>query len=186
MHYKLLKKVWDIKKSLPVFEKESQGFKFKYVSLDQIVEALTPLLDEHGLAYYHQTLVTDEGQNIVVTTLYDLTEEEEAIFHTLSLAIPDGIDLAGMNGYQSLGSALTYFRRYNLVTMFDILADQDVDSVVPKQKAPKKDYVKAVKELIAAGKHSRAQIEGWFGTNRGLMTPEQRTECIEIIKDAKI
>lgn len=177
---KLQAKIWEVKKALPVLEKKTAGFKFKYADLQQIEEMLMPLLDEHGLGFQHKTF-SENGQNKLSTTVFDL-ETKEVDYTTL--VIPEGVTLAGMNGYQSLGSALTYFRRYNLLTLFDIIADEDVDSVVPQRAKPKTDYVRKVKENIAKGV-SKGQLEAWFGKFRGVMQPEVRDEVYDIIQNMK-
>lgn len=172
-------KIWEISRQLPVFEKDAQGFKFKYVTLDTIVDALIPLLEAANLGYRHSTDAQD--CNIVVTTIFELDGQD---FRHVSLKIPDDVTLSGMNGYQSLGSALRYFRRYNLITIFDILADTDVDAVLPKAtKVPKVDWLKKAKVNIASGKVNRSQMEAWFSKNRGLMSPEVRAEVLVTIQD---
>lgn len=171
-------KIWEIANRLPVFQKESQGFKFKYVNLEQIVRELRPLLDEYKLAYYHSTESTVTG-NVLTTTVFQLDEQESISVH---LKLPTEVKLAGMNDYQALGSGLTYFRRYNLITLFDILgADEDADGVTKNTKKVAVDYVEKVKKLIATGKYSPPQMEGWFNKNRGTMTDEQRVECKRLI-----
>ena len=174
------KKIWEVSKKLPVLQKAAQGFKFKYVTLEEIEKILIPALDEAGLAFRHLTNYLGD-KNLLITIVYDTETKDE---RSCTLAIPDDVSLAGMNGYQSLGSALTYFRRYNLITIFDILADEDVDAVVPKAKKPKTDYVRKVKENIAKGVE-RTQLEAWFGKVRGLMTPEQRTEVQDLINNMR-
>lgn len=175
-------KIWEVSRSLPVFEKESQGFKFKYVNLEQIVGALIPLLKEQGLIYYHTTGQEGFVGNSLTTTVEDVASGEKV---EVSLLLPDGVKLAGMNDYQVLGSGLTYYRRYNLVTIFDILgAEEDADANT-KSRTYKVDYIKKCKELIASGKYARPQMEGWFNKERGLMTDEQRVECKGLVQKMK-
>ena len=40
----------------------------------------------------------------------------------------------GMNTYQSIGSAITYFRRYSLSSFTGIASEEDVDAASPKTK----------------------------------------------------
>lgn len=171
-------KIWEIANQLPVFQKESQGFKFKYVNLEQIVTALRPLLKKYDLAYYHSTDGTKDS-NVLSTTVFEIGGEDSLSVH---LTLPTQVKLAGMNDYQALGSGLTYFRRYNLITLFDILgADEDADGVTKNTKKVAVDYVEKVKKLIATGKYNPPQMEGWFNKNRGTMTDEQRVECKRLI-----
>ena len=42
----------------------------------------------------------------------------------------------GMNTYQSVGSAITYFRRYSLSAFTGIASEEDVDAASPKSDNP--------------------------------------------------
>ena len=172
-------KIWEIANRLPVFQKESQGFKFKYVNLEQIVSELRPILEEYGLAYRHRTSYVD-NKNVLITTVFNTADAKEQT--QTMLLVPDDVKLSGMNDYQSLGSGLTYYRRYNLITLFDILgADEDVDGLTKTTKKVAVDYIGKAKSLIATGKYAPPQMEGWFNKNRGTMTDEQRVECKRLI-----
>ena len=178
---KLRQKIWEVSKRLPVFEKESTGFKFKYTNLETIKETLVKEMEKDGLCYSHRTSAYSGcGNNTLVTTVWDKEEPLDTEF--CELILPEDVKLAGMNDYQSLGSALTYFRRYNLITLFDIVgADQDVDGVTTSAKVKVTDYVKKTKELIATGKYTLPQMESWFNKTRGIMTDDQRVESKALI-----
>jgi hypothetical protein len=42
--------------------------------------------------------------------------------------IPMNVQLKGMNDYQVMGSAFTYFRRYTLSSMLGLVTDKDIDA----------------------------------------------------------
>lgn len=98
------------------FEKDANNpfFKSKYVSLDSIVEKLTPILDEKKLVVYH---FTDNKE--IVTNLIDTEKETDFI--------QSRFPLIDSNDPQKLGSCITYAKRYNLSQIFNIITDRDDD-----------------------------------------------------------
>lgn len=88
-------------------------FRSKYMTLDNIVETLQPMLNDNKL------LVTHFIENgTLVTRVVDIETAE-----TLDSHFP-------MNATdpQKVGSEITYGKRYNLVALFNICADEDDDA----------------------------------------------------------
>ena len=177
---KLEKKLWEIKQKLPKFKKATKGFKFKYTNLSDIEKGLLPLLEEFKIGYCHSIDIED-GKNILLTTIFDL---ESKLTQTHRLLIPDDVKLAGMNDYQSLGSALTYFRRYHLVVAFGILTDEDVDAITPEVKKVSVDHVEKIKQLIAIGR-AKSTLEKYLSTYEPKMSGEQSLEIKTLIQNLK-
>ena len=95
---------------------ENPYYKSKYITLDEIVEKLTPLLNEEKLMIYNYNLKDWWIRTIIV----DLENENETVnsdFVVWDIKDP-----------QQLGKVVTYWRRYNLVAIFNILADEDDDA----------------------------------------------------------
>lgn len=181
MEVDLRRKLWLVRKEIPKLEKDAQGFKFKYVDLETILDSVIPILDKHEIGFDHSTHVYD-GKNALTTTLFLLNGNDTEIFQS-TLVIPDKVELAGMNGYQSLGSALTYFRRYSLLVMLGILTGEDVDIAQPKEnkKPPTKpDYVEKVKALIKLGR-KRSNLENYFEEYKERMSDAEQKAVIELI-----
>ena len=177
---KLEKKMWEIKQKLPKFKKATKGFKFKYTNLSDIEKGLLPLLVESKIGYCHNIDIED-GKNILLTTIFDLESE---LTQTHRLIIPDDVKLAGMNDYQSLGSALTYFRRYHLVVAFGILTDEDVDALTPEVAKTTANHVEKVKQLISIGR-AKSTLEKYKKTYESKMTDAEIKEIESLIKDLK-
>jgi recombination protein, phage associated len=118
----ILKAISEFQQEVPVIHKDTQGFKnnYTYASLPKIFEVINPLLKKHGLGFT-QLL---EG-NSIRTIVYHLET-----FETLeSVAeIPQNVELGGMNKFQVLGSAITYFRRYALSSILGLVTDKDTDA----------------------------------------------------------
>lgn len=103
------------------FEKDASNpfFKAKYVSLDSIVEKLTPILDSKKLLVFHYT-----DNKEIVTTLLDTESTDET---QETRCIDSKFPLIDSNDPQKLGSCITYAKRYNLSQIFNIITDRDDD-----------------------------------------------------------
>ena len=93
-------------------------FKSKYAGLPSILEVVLPVLHENGL-YLTQSPVTD-GDRIGIKTMILHTESSESLEGTFT------VNLA-KNDPQGAGSAITYCRRYALVSMLGLNVDEDDD-----------------------------------------------------------
>jgi len=100
--------------------------KYKYRSCEDIVEAVKPLLTEHGLAlvmsdtivetggrvYVHATAIVSDGESEVAASGFAREEENKK----------------GMDGSQVTGAASSYARKYALNGLFCIDDGKDSDS----------------------------------------------------------
>jgi hypothetical protein len=173
-------KLWNIKQNLPKLKKNTEGFNFKYTTLPDIEKVLLKLLKEYKVGYIHSTEV-QEGKNVLLTKIFDLENEDS---RTHKIVIPEGVKLGAMNDYQSLGSALSYFRRYHLIVGFGIVTDDDVDAIqVPIPKAVI-DHVQKIKQLIQIGR-AKTTLEKYYSTYKEKMSPAQIKDIEELIKNTK-
>lgn len=115
----------------PTITKDTEGYGYKYASLPQIIEVINPLLAKHGLVFTQAFIkrYIDMPQQLV-TTLFHL-ESGESI--ESAIVIPT-VSLKGMNDYQSLGSGITYLRRYALSSLLGIVTDEDNDAAGEQEK----------------------------------------------------
>ena len=160
----------NIYKSLAAFQQEckvihkgTKGYGYSYADLPTIFSVINPLLKKHNLGF---------------TQLLDGTELRTILFHTKSgdtiescAAIPQNVQLKGMNAFQVYGSAITYFIRYALSSLLGIITDKDTDAsgeqVNLKKHKPnikfKKgsltdlQFARAI-ETIKEGKYSKEQL----------------------------
>ena len=103
--------------------KDSEGYGYKYTSFDKLVQYLRPLLTKHGISFV-QMPVGDDKQ-VGLQTMYMHAESGEWITNSIKSPIAES---KGMNTYQSIGSAITYFRRYSLSSFVGIASEEDVDA----------------------------------------------------------
>jgi hypothetical protein len=91
-------------------------FKTKYADLTAVIEAIKPALIKHSL-FFTQHPLPSEGGVTVETKLHHAGGES---FSLGTLFVP-----ANKNDAQGFGSALTYARRYALVTAFGVPVEDD-------------------------------------------------------------
>lgn len=91
-------------------------FKSKYADLTSVIDAIKPALTNHGL-FFTQRPQPCEGGVRIQTYLHHASGEEMALG---DLFVP-----ANKNDAQAFGSALTYARRYALVTAFGVPVEDD-------------------------------------------------------------
>lgn len=136
---KIYKALADFQQECPVIHKGTSGFNYSYADLPAIFEIINPLLKKHGLGFYQAVNGTE-----LKTVLFHI-ESGETI--TSDTSIPQGVQLAKMNEFQVLGSAITYIRRYALSSILGIVTDKDTDASgeqVDKKLTNKSTVVKAL------------------------------------------
>lgn len=115
----------------PLKDANNPFFKSKYVPLENVVEAITESASKNGLSFT-QYPSSDEAGNVTVGTLV-MHESGEWIEY-------DPIKMKPVkNDPQSIGSAITYAKRYALSAIFGITSDQDDDGneATQEKKQPK-------------------------------------------------
>lgn len=98
--------------------KTGGSYKFAYAPLDEVLRAVRPALSANGLALV-QTIADGEGGKRTMTTTV-LHESGEFISSTTTL--PGQASTA-----QEFGSQITYMRRYAIVTILGVVAEEDDD-----------------------------------------------------------
>ena len=127
---KLFKALADFQQEVPAIYEGSTGYGYKYADLKQILTVINPILKKHKLGF------TQLLNNSSLETIVFHTESGENI--SSSVEIPQDVTLKGMNTFQVLGSAISYFRRYSLSSILGLVTDSDNDTGTPKAKQPVK------------------------------------------------
>lgn len=104
----------------------------KYISLDKLVPQVLPLLNEQGLVLTQMpsSVFTEGGHMPALTTRLTHAPSGEFIESTLPLMLDK-------NNSQGVGSAITYARRYMLLSFLGLVADEDDDG----EKASRREVV---------------------------------------------
>lgn len=98
---------------------ENPFFKSRYADLAEIVNASRPALTKYGLSVIQRILPNEDGQNIIHTMLCHSSGQ---FISSLMRVLPVKNDM------QSLGSCLTYLRRYAYAALIGVItSDEDDD-----------------------------------------------------------
>lgn len=113
-----------VQKEAPKLQKDkiNPHFKSTYLSLETLHEAIMPLLNKHGLIWTTGPSYVIAGDTAVPTLAYKM-------IHAASGEVVDGAMplSAAKSDPQGQGSAITYARRYALMAVLGLVADEDDD-----------------------------------------------------------
>lgn len=109
--------------------KSSQNphYKSKYADLASCVEAVVGALNKHGIAFMQRVLPCASG--VTVETLFIHTSGETISSGALHVPVQK-------NDAQGYGSALTYARRYSLMSACGIAPEDDDGNAASAKEAP--------------------------------------------------
>jgi hypothetical protein len=161
-------------------------FKSKYADLGAVIDAIKPPLIEHGLFFTQRSHPAENGVS-VETVLHHEGGEELSLG---TLFVP-----ANKQDAQGFGSALTYARRYGLMTAFGVPAEDDDGNAAarstPRAAAPANNAPVPVtdeqRDLIqqlapGAGKTLQGICEAYRVTTIKNLTHSQAEKLIERLK----
>lgn len=140
-----------VQKEIPRIQKDSINPHYgnRYISLKALVEAVIPVLNNNGLVLTQ--FPTGTSQEPVLETV--LTVAETA--HSISSSMPL---LLEKENPQGLGSAITYARRYGLMSILGLVADEDDDGQAASTSS-RKTYRKIVKKQGAVSSDTPAESD---------------------------
>ena len=170
---KLYKALAAFQQEVPTIHKGTKGYGYSYADLPTILTTINPLLKKHGLGFT-QLL----NGNCINTVVFHC--ESGATIES-SVDVPDDVILKGMNKFQVVGSAITYYRRYSLSSILGLVTDVDADATGTQVAT------KPVKQLMTDDKFEKAKGCNIDQINKVLNTfkfnkPQQRKE-LEDIRD---
>ncbi|MCF0178651.1 MAG: ERF family protein [Bacteroidales bacterium] len=153
----VLKALFEAKSKFAKAEKSKQNshLKNKYATLDDVLAAVEPGLEDSGLVMFQSMLETEATNQIKVETkIYHAETAEWVAFLTI---VP-----LSKNDCQGTGSSLTYARRYAITAALGLSqADDDGNLAVKSVKDWKKEVEKAEtrEELIEIYKSCKSQAD---------------------------
>ena len=98
-------KLFELKKRWIKLERDTSGYNYKYATLDQIQDKLSPVLEELKLLIYHRI----ENEELI-TIVMDI-ESWESVTSWIKITTTKA---------QERWSEITYYRRYNLLALLDL------------------------------------------------------------------
>ncbi len=140
----------NLRKSVLKITRNAKGYGYTYVSLDSLLEKVTPLLEENGLV-----LSNTIESNMVKVTLLNVDNPKEMIQSSMELTYSELlVDLTSkvfddpaikfeekqkflskVNSTQQTGAEITYFTRYMVMTILGLCATDDKDAERPPAQA---------------------------------------------------
>jgi hypothetical protein len=169
--------------------KSTEAYGYNYADLPSILKVIHPVLLKHKLWYNHTTKYDRESkQNVLETVIYCIDDNEDFIYS--STIIDREATLAKMNRFMIEGSALTYFRRYHLVTMLGLLTDEDHDAGGKRTKPGRSVETATVSEVnfVAifekqAKTKTKQQFQKTFDAYKSQMNNDDIKAVEKIFKD---
>src|SRR5580700_613570 len=120
--------------TLPGNRPDEPGRTFRYASLSSGLDIVRKVLGQHGIATLQATVMDQDIQTVSLTTV---------LAHASGEWIASGwpvCALSEMAAPRRMGAALTYARRYALLTLVGIAGEDDLDApdlAPPEQQTPK-------------------------------------------------
>lgn len=131
MNEELMKALLAVQEKMPVIGKNKEGaHKAKYADMEKVWEVAMPIIRENGF------VITHGGSGDTVTTT--AWHEKGRLTSSINLSQQDP---------QKKGAEVTYYRRYNVLMIFDIVvADEDKDAQGTGETD--KDALKVIKDSL--------------------------------------
>ena len=129
---------------------KNEFLSYKYANINNIIDTIKPVLYELGMGYV-QTVQYVDGIDLLNTRIYLVDHPEEFIESNIRL-------IMAKEDSQSLGSSITYNRRYALWSMFSLeVQDDDGERATHVAKSKTKtqqwgDHINEIKTKIDKAK----------------------------------
>lgn len=114
-------------RTVEVTQKSGQKYSYSYATLANLSEAVLPLLAANGLAF---TAMPGTGADGKMCVRYSL-------MHESGEALTGEFPISGEGGIQMIGGRITYARRYCLAAVVGIAADEDDETRLADDAAPR-------------------------------------------------
>lgn len=123
-------------KEMPRLHKDSEAevqtksggkYKYQYLSLESLLDQVLPVLNKHGLALLQMPSMSGNGDMRPTLRSLLMHESGESVETYMPLAV------AADAGAQAVGSALTYARRYAILSMLALAPDEDDDGAAAQK-----------------------------------------------------
>lgn len=147
METNIYKKLFEVKKAGIKLQRDTKAFNYKYADLSQIQEKLWEELQKQWLIITHRI-----SDNKVVTDITSIEDTEQFIQSSISMT--------EWTKAQDKGSEITYYRRYNLLSLLDLeVIDDDWKKAQDSSKTEQVELewiwpknIETLKWLIESGK----------------------------------
>lgn len=138
--------LYAIHAEMPIIGKDKEGFNAKYADLEKVQSIADSIIHKHGV-HYNQYPV-EEGMKMVVTYK---DEVRESIIPWVTKDKP-----------QNRGAEITYYRRYMLVSFFNIvIADEDKDGHIDHEYETSDEELELIEGQLALLNDEEEILKYW-------------------------
>lgn len=145
----IYQKLFEVKKAWIKLQRDTKAFNYKYATLSQIQEKFSEVLQEQWLLVLHRV-----SAEAVITKIIDIEDDKQFV--------ESWIMLSEWTKAQDKWSEITYYRRYNLLSLLDLEVEDD-------------DWAKAQGRKAETKQEAEQDNKTWFN--------EKNLEAFELIKD---
>ena len=153
---KIIPALINIQREVTNIGKNADGYGYKYAKLESVLNMLRPIFNKHDVLIW-QDAAGEDGDKTTITTEF-VHSSGQSKKQSITVNIPQ---LAKMNSLQSLGSVISYIRRYHLMMMIGIAGTEDDDGKAGGEHidASRDDLKKAVMDCVLAGTFSQENMQ---------------------------
>ncbi len=152
-------------------DSDNPFFKSKYADLASVVDAIREPLSTAGLAWVQPTVPVDHAVCVETVLMH---ASGEWISSTTTIPVDK-------SNAQAFGSALTYARRYGLMSLVGVAPDDDDGNAAAAASPPKQVGVPINENNAAEAAQVQAAIARWKPFLGSIQTPIAATRAIEEI-----
>ena len=145
------------------------GTKHKYATLDNILDAIGPVMSDNGLSVRHKTETAPDGRITVSCIVAHRGGYEDS---TSLSAMPDSGP--GRNAIQSVGSTVTYLRRYTLESLLGLAEAGDDDDGTGATQTISAIQYEEITRLLNQTESDVPKFLGWLGVDSVAAIPASR------------
>lgn len=150
-HKSLYQALASFQQDVPQLLKNTKGYGYNYTDLSEIIKIINPYMKKHGLGFT-QPLQKNE-KNGIRTIIFHIDTGESLDSY---IDLIEGVQLKGLNDFQVYGNAVSYFRRYALVSVLGLVSDRDTDASGEQVKQSGKTGELKKKEILTQERFNNA------------------------------
>ena len=162
-----------------------KSYKYEYVNLPKLRDAIGELFEKYDFFFSQPLRTTDDGKNILQTIICDAKTGLEFLHSEMTLYPRNE------NNSQDWGGAITYMRRYQLLSVLGIVADKDDDDYLSEEEIKNRiEECESITELnnLFQGirKNQRKDLRQQFAYRKKEIQENLTEEEVSLLKEVKI
>lgn len=171
----LIKSLLRFQSEVPTIFKSSQGYGYKYADLSEIMRTIQPILSKYNLGITQDVnTIKHDGNILVTTTIFHISGE--FISSTISERISDNLKNQS-NHIQTIGSIISYLRRYGISSILNLVTDIDNDGNPTNN---------TTKTKIANGEPIQTtKPDDWISDQNGVIRYNKTKKCFDDVYQKK-